>query len=73
MTKKVKCCECGREHEESLSNCCWIHCECGAEICGRCGKNEISVMKMPKDDDEAQYWCCKQCDNCGLEGCAMCI
>lgn len=69
--KTIKCSKCGKEHNETTSSCCWINCECDNQICGRCGSANIRVMD-PEDDD-AQYWCCKQCEDCGLEGCAMCI
>jgi len=68
-----KCNNCGKQHEETTANCCWIYCACGEKICGKCGSSNINEMTMPEDDDEAQYWCCLQCEDCGLEGCAMCI
>ena len=70
----MKCSICGAENEESLENCCWVTCvECRKEICGRCGGQNISRIDMDEDDDEAQYWCCRQCNDCGLQGCAMCV
>ncbi len=69
----MKCKVCGKEHEQTDSNCCWISCDCGSQICGMCGSSNIAEMDMPEDDDEAQYWCCQACDDCGLTGCAMCI
>jgi len=71
--KKIKCLTCGREHDETTCNCCWIDCECGAVICGSCGSANLVDMDMDEDDDEAQYWCCRECGDCGLTGCAMCI
>ena len=69
----IKCSVCGIEHQQSIQNCCWINCPCGARICGNCGSTEIMDMEMGEDDDEAQYWCCERCDSCGKEGCGMCI
>jgi hypothetical protein len=66
-------CKCGKEHKETLSNCCWIYCECGAKICGQCGSENLQQMEIDENDDEAQYWCTLECANCGLQGCAMCI
>ena len=72
-TEQVNCHKCGAGHPKTTSNCCWIDCGCGAEICGQCGSENIGVMDMPEDDDEACYWCCRECQDCGLTGCAMCI
>lgn len=75
MSKKIKCKNCGKEHAETLANCCWINCECGKEICGQCGGTNI-VKKQNIDDSpdgDDQYWCCMECADCGLVGCAMCI
>ena len=69
----IACKNCGKEYPKQDSNCCWITCECGESICGTCGGSNIVNMNMPDDDDEAQYWCCSQCADCGLQGCAMCI
>lgn len=74
--KKMKCSKCGKKHEQSLSNCCWVACECGVRICGRCGStniihNEDTEPNDPDGDD--QYWCCKICGDCGLSGCGMCV
>ena len=69
----IKCKKCGKEHTESSSNCCWIDCDCGVKICGMCGGTDIGNMDMDPDDDDAKYWCCSQCQDCGLIGCAMCI
>lgn len=69
----INCNECGRSHDKKTSNCCWISCECGNKICGNCGSVNIQSMDIDPDDTEAQYWCCKECVNCGLTGCAMSI
>ena len=69
----ITCKKCGKEHNKSTCNCCWIYCDCGARICGGCGSENISDMEPYPDDDEAQYWCCTSCKDCGLTGCAMCI
>lgn len=69
----MKCSNCGAKHKVTKANCCWIHCGCGERICGGCGGSNLAEMDMPEDDDEAQYWCCEHCEDCGLEGCAMCI
>ena len=69
----IKCCKCGKMHEKTTCNCCWIDCECGTKICGNCGSDNIGSIKMSDDDEDAQYWCCNQCNDCGLRGCAMCI
>lgn len=73
---KIKCSKCGEEHEQSLSNCCWIECKCKKSICGRCGSTNIihDDNTTPEDDDsDDKYWCCKKCGDCGLRGCAMCV
>ena len=70
---KIVCSICGKKHNETLANCCWINCACDSTICGQCGSTNLSQIEVNEDDDEAQYWCCQQCDDCGLEGCAMCI
>jgi len=69
----MKCQVCGKDHQKSTSNCCWINCSCRHSICGQCGSANLHEMEMSEDDDEAQYWCCLKCGDCGLEGCAMCI
>ena len=75
--KTVKCCSCGREYVKTTSNCCWISCECGMEICGNCGSDEI--RKIPdceldlSDGSDDNYWCCKYCSSCDMRGCAMCV
>jgi hypothetical protein len=69
----VKCSQCGTEHRKRIQNCCWISCECGASICGQCGSDNIVGMDINEDDGENQYWCCEMCNDCGLEGCGMCI
>lgn len=74
--KKIKCSNCGKEHDETLSNCCWIDCECGKEICGRCGSYDLEYDRDRDDnddDDDSNYWCNKVCSDCGLIGCGMCI
>jgi len=73
MPVKIYCSKCGREHDESRSNCCWLVCKCGATICGGCGSTNIVRMDPLPNDEERQYWCCKECADCGLQGCAMCI
>jgi hypothetical protein len=69
----ITCKICGRQHPLSTRNCCWIYCDCGSKICGQCGGTSLSTMDMDADDDEAKYWCCLECTECGLKGCAMCI
>jgi hypothetical protein len=72
----MKCKNCGGENEESLSNCCWVDCECGKKICGKCGSTNIIHDEATNPDDEDgddKYWCCLVCGNCGLGGCAMCV
>jgi hypothetical protein len=69
----VKCKTCGREYEKSNANCCWEYCECGSKICLNCGSDSLVDMEMDEDDDEANYWCCLKCNDCGQEGCAMCV
>jgi len=71
--KYIRCSECGRRHVESLSNCCWIDCECGAKICGRCGSTNIVSMPDEERDDESDLWCFSECADCNLRGCSMCI
>jgi len=74
--RKVKCKKCGKKHAQSLSNCCWINCECGERICGKCGSTNIihDNSTTPDDPDgDDQYWCCEMCGDCGLKGCAMCV
>jgi hypothetical protein len=70
---KINCKVCGKEHEQTTCNCCWIDCDCGSSICGQCGSTNLVEMEMDPEDDEAQYWCCKKCEDCGLEGCGWCI
>ena len=69
----ITCKHCGKQHQKTTRNCCWISCDCGKEICGGCGSLNIRAMDPMPDDDEARYWCCKECGDCGLTGCAMCI
>lgn len=69
----INCSKCGEKHIKQTSNCCWISCSCGAEICGGCGSDNLCYMEMPEDDDEACYWCCKMCESCDMTGCGMCI
>lgn len=69
----TKCSNCGRPHRKTTSNCCWIYCTCGTTICGQCGSENIGSIETDEADDEAQYWCCQQCNDCGLMGCGMCI
>ena len=75
--KTIKCKECGEEHEESVSNCCWISCKCGNTICGKCGSNNIIAIDETEldlsDGSDDNYWCCKRCASCGLNGCGMCV
>lgn len=79
MEEKITCSQCGKIHYKTTSNCCWINCYLDKDnydshrICGNCGSTDISNMEMGEDDDESQYWCCLKCNNCGLEGCQMCI
>jgi len=68
----IKCSKCGKEHGRITSNCCWIYCGCGTKICGGCGGVSIGPKDMPEDDDDARYWCCLECEDCGLQGCGMC-
>ena len=73
---KIKCSNCGEEHNKIESNCCWIYCECREKICGRCGGTNINHDDSTNPDDENSddgYWCCLMCDDCGLGGCTMCI
>jgi len=70
--KNIKCFKCGKEHNETLENCCWIYCSCGEKICGQCGSGNIGDIAIDNDDED-QYWCCEQCNDCGLEDCTMCI
>ena len=72
----IKCQNCGKEHEKSTANCCWIDCDCGEKICGNCGSTNLGDMiedGILGKDDETDYWCCTYCKDCGLQGCAMCI
>jgi hypothetical protein len=34
---------------------------------------EIVIMDINQDDPEADYWCCQECADCGLQGCGLCI
>ncbi len=70
----TKCNKCDKEHALTIENCCWIYCNCGATICGRCGKSNIEhdSSTTPNDGDD-QYWCCQRCADCGLQGCGMCV
>ena len=72
----MKCSKCGMEHQQTDSNCCWIHCSCGAEICGMCGSTNLGNLiadGLIKEDDETGFWCCTYCKDCKLEGCGMCV
>ena len=69
----IKCSNCGKEHIKTTSNCCWIDCECGVQICGQCGSQNIGEIDEEELGDDSEYWCCRQCDDCGLQGCGMCI
>ena len=62
----IKCQNCGKEHQSTTCNCCWVYCDCDKQICGRCGSTNLQDMKMSPEDDEAQYWCCTECGDCGL-------
>ena len=73
----MRCKWCGKIHKQTTSNCCWIFCECGKEICGQCGSTNIgsideSELDLSSGSDD-NYWCCKQCEDCGLQGCGMCV
>lgn len=69
----IICSKCGKKHKKTLRNCCWINCSCGKLICGTCGSIKLVDMVVDEDDSDAQYWCCQECADCGLQGCAMCI
>lgn len=79
ITDTITCQICNKQHPKSLSNCCWINCydnNHDVTMCGNCGSTNIIDMDMDendKHDEEAQYWCCQKCADCGLEGCSMCI
>ena len=69
----INCKNCGKEHEETTRNCCWILCECGRTICGQCGYADGEWVDCSDSNDEDNYWCCRECPECGLQGCGMCI
>ncbi len=74
----TNCENCGEKHKETTSNCCWVGCKCGEEICGKCGSTNIGRIDEDKLDlsngsSDDNYWCCKECKDCGLRGCGMCI
>lgn len=69
----IKCKNCGKEHHRITSNCCWIDCQCGRQICGNCGYADEKWFDCSNNNNEDQYWCCQECPECGLIGCAMCI
>ncbi len=75
--EKIRCEKCERIHQQSLSNCCWIPCQCGEEICGQCGSTNIGSIDEDDLDlsegSDDNYWCCKKCNDCGLNGCGMCV
>ena len=71
--KTIKCQNCGQEHEQTLSNCCWIDCDCETRICGKCVSSNLKRMDVDENYEENKYWCCLECSDCGLQGCAMCI
>ena len=71
---KIKCPKCGKEFERTTCNCCWITCyDCDVKMCGNCGSENIIDISFTMTDDEAAYWCCEKCKDCGQEGCRMCI
>ncbi len=72
-TNKIKCQGCGKEHTKTESNCCWISCTCGKTICGMCGYADEEWEDCSTGSDEDGYWCTRECPDCGLQGCAMCI
>ena len=71
--KTIKCQNCGQQHKQTLSNCCWIDCDCGSKICGQCGSLNIQSMNIEEYCEDDEYWCCLECGDCGLQGCALCI
>ena len=77
LLKRIRCAKCGAGHEQQLSNCCWINCECGEQICGACGSTNIIAIDEDtldlSDGADDNYWCCKQCGDCGQQGCGMCV
>ena len=75
--KTINCSNCNKEHIESLSNCSFINCICGITICGACGSTDIGQIPDDQLDlseySDDQYWCCRECNSCGHQGCAMCV
>ena len=70
----IHCSKCGKQHDRTTCNCCWIDCVCGTKICGGCGSDNIVEMDIDREaDDDAQYWCCLECSDCGLQGCGYCV
>jgi hypothetical protein len=66
----------GKKHEKGgyLEDFCdhWKGCKCGNEICLNCGSIDINRMDKGEEDDDASYWCCLYCENCGITGCGHC-
>ena len=69
----MKCQNCGKEHQQTDSNCCWIECNCDKTICGMCGYAGEEWLVCLDGNEEDVYWCCRKCPECGLEGCRLCI
>jgi len=74
---KIECSICGKKHNRITCNCCWISCSCGNKICGNCGSTNIvdinkSELDLSSGSDDL-YWCCLECEDCGLQGCGLCV
>ena len=54
------------------SSDCWSTCRvCGKLLCPECGSYNLGDIE--DTSDEAEYWCCIKCNDCGHEGCTGCI